>query len=304
MPCKPRVVCTKRKTPSTETFLGDSYERFWPVGNYATSNGSSARESGTENVPSPASKFTLKSISRSITDCLFAVLNQTRMWFFKEFITVPFAVDAWARLIPQPTKQTSSIDSTAAATSPELIKTVPMLPFPIRVFYGKPPPFSLEAQRRKMRWRCLWHWALAPELIPKLDTQRIQETVQQYVEYIAPETETIREIVGTGSVQPGIQYRPLYFKSLVRSYPKLCFVFTSQPLHFAKPWLPLMANTAQVSRNGSKTLLTTTSNSLSLPTVTPVRNLGPTISISSMLVCVRFLFTPPTAPHSQITCYR
>lgn len=79
VPRKPRVVCTKRKTPSTERFLGDSYERFWAVGKYATSNGSSARGSGTENVPSPASKFTLKSISRSITDCLSAVLNKIRM---------------------------------------------------------------------------------------------------------------------------------------------------------------------------------------------------------------------------------
>ena len=200
VPCKPRVISTEGKTPSTERFLGDSYERFWPVGNYATSNGSSAQGSGTENTLSPASNFTLKSISRSITHYLFVVLNKVRMWSLKEFITVPFAADAWARLIPQATKLISSIKSTVAATPPQFIKTVPMPPFPIRVFYGKPPPFSLEAQRRKMRWRCLWHWALAPELVQKPDTQRIQETVQQYVEFIAPETETISvELLAQGA---------------------------------------------------------------------------------------------------------
>ena len=91
-------------------------------------------------------------------------------------------------------------DSTSAATPSDVIKTVPIPIFPIRVFYGKPPPFSVEAQRRKMRWRYRWPFELGPEIIQEPEIQHIRETVQQYVEFIAPDTETIHvELLAQGA---------------------------------------------------------------------------------------------------------
>ena len=71
---------------------------------------------------------------------------------------------------------------------------------PIRVFYGKPPPFSLETQKRKMRWRSRWSFGLIAELIQEPVTQRIHEAVQQYIEFIAPEAETFSvELLAQGA---------------------------------------------------------------------------------------------------------
>lgn len=102
--------------------------------------------------------------------------------------------------MPQNTKSSSSAECTTASASPDVIKTVPLPLFPIRVFYGQPPPFSPEGQKRKMRWRYRWRFGLVAELIQQPNTQHIQETVQQYIEFIAPETETISvELLAQGS---------------------------------------------------------------------------------------------------------
>lgn len=51
-----------------------------------------------------------------------------------------------------------------------------------------------------MRWRYRWRFGLVAELIQEPNTQLIQETVQQYIEFIAPETETISvELLAQGS---------------------------------------------------------------------------------------------------------
>ncbi len=191
MPYKPTQVSTKRRTPSIERFLGNSHEYFGPIEKSAASNDPHKQGSGTESGLSSDSKSILTSIRYSITECAPALLNKLKVWSFSMINTLLFGVDTWATLIPQTAEIISSTESTAAAASPDVVKTVPIPLFPIRIFYGKPPPFSLEAQKRKMRWRYIFRFGLAPELIQKPDTQRIQETVRQYIDFIAPETETI-----------------------------------------------------------------------------------------------------------------
>lgn len=185
-------VRTKRKTPSIERFLGSSHKQFTRVKNSTTRN-STIRDYTTRDpifnnsesgFPS-TSIVTQRSLSRLTIEGLLAVLNKIADWPFNIVTT------AWSRLMQQTTKKVPSTESTAAAAPLDVIKTVPMPLFPIRVFYGKPPPFSLEAQKRKMRWRYRWHFELGPEIIQEPDTQHIHETVQQYIEFIAPETETI-----------------------------------------------------------------------------------------------------------------
>ncbi len=73
----------------------------------------------------------------------------------------------------------------------DVIKIVPMPVFPIRVFKGKPPPFSLELQRRKIRWRFYWLQNIAPECIQDPNTDCIQDTARPYIEPIAPEANFI-----------------------------------------------------------------------------------------------------------------
>lgn len=114
--------------------------------------------------------------------------------------TAASSVDAYARHLHQASEIKPSTESAAAAAPPDVIKTVPTPLFPIRVFYGKPPPFSLEAQKRKMRWRYRWCFELAPEFIQEPNTQHIQETVKQYIDFIAPETKTISvELLAQGA---------------------------------------------------------------------------------------------------------
>lgn len=200
MPYTPVQVSTKRKSPSIERFLGSSYEHFVRVGDPTTSNDTSTQGSGTESgLPSP-SNSTQTSFSRSITEYLLVVLNKIRDWSFKLTTTAALGVDACGRFTHQASEIVSSTESIASAAPPDVIKTIPTPPFPIRVFYGKPPPFSLEAQKRKMRWRYRWCFDLAPEIIQEPDTQHIEETVKQYIDFIAPETETISvELLAQGA---------------------------------------------------------------------------------------------------------
>ena len=197
---KPMVVSTKRIAPSIERFLGNRYKCFWPTGNPTTSNGTSTQGSGTKSGLSFSLTPRLTSFSRSTTEYILAMLSKIGKWCFNVLNAVPFGDVAWRRLMPQTTTITSSTENTAASAPPDVIKTVPMPPFPIRVFYGKPPPFSPEAQKRKMRWRYRWRFGLVAELIQEPKIQHIQETVQQYIEFIAPETETISmELLAQGA---------------------------------------------------------------------------------------------------------
>ena len=200
MPCSPVQAITKRKQPSIERFLGSSHEQSVGVGNYTTSNASSMQGSGTESGLPSASNSTQTSFIRWTTGYLLAVLNKARDWYFTIITAARCGIDAWARLMQHTAEIVPSAESSAATVPSDVIKTVPMPRFPIRVFYGKPPPFSIEAQKRKMRWRYRWCFDLAPEIIQEPDTQHIQETVQQYIDFIAPETETVSvELLAQGA---------------------------------------------------------------------------------------------------------
>lgn len=78
----------------------------------------------------------------------------------------------------------SSTATTAASLA--VIKSVPMPLFPIRVFNEKPPPFSVEHQRRKIRWRYDWFQNLSPHCIQDPDIHCIQETARRFLESIVP----------------------------------------------------------------------------------------------------------------------
>ncbi len=191
IPYTPVQASAKRKTPSIERFLGSSHDHIARLKTSTNSHRSSMQDSGTGSGSLSASNATRTSISRSTTEYILAVLYKIRDWFSAIVTTTPFRIGSWARLIQQTAEIIPSTDSVAAAAPSDVIKTVPMPLFPIRVFYGKPPPFSLEAQKRIMRWSYRWCFALAPKLIQEPTTQLIHETIQQYIEFIAPETEKI-----------------------------------------------------------------------------------------------------------------
>ena len=191
VPYRPLVRNANRKTPSIERFLSSRRECFWPVGVSTIGKGPSTQGLGILNRLSSASNRTLAYFSRSFTEYIFAVVHKIGKWSLKMKNAVSFGFVAWGRLIPQIAKTKSNTETVAPSAPPDVIKAVPMPMFPIRVFYGKPPPFSSESQKRKMRWRYRWHFGLAPEIIQEPNIQHIRETVQQYIDFIAPETETI-----------------------------------------------------------------------------------------------------------------
>ena len=87
----------------------------------------------------------------------------------------------------------SDYEFLSAANAPgslDVIKTVPMPVFPIRVLKAKPPPFSLELQRRKIRWRYCWLGDFAPECIQH-PTDYIQDTARLYIESITSEANLV-----------------------------------------------------------------------------------------------------------------
>lgn len=199
IPYCPPVRNTKRKTPSIERFLSSRRECFWPVGNSTTGNGSSTQGLGIITRLSSASNHRLAYFSRSIVGYILAVVNKIAEWSLRMKNAVPFGFVASGRLIPQIAKTKSNDESIAVSAPPDVIQAVPMPLFPIRVFYGK-PPFSPESQKRKMRWRYRWHFGLVSENIQEPNTQDIRETVQQYIDYIAPDTETISvELLAQGA---------------------------------------------------------------------------------------------------------
>ena len=160
-------VNTQRKKLSIERFLGNSHEQFVRGGNSTISNGSSPQGPGSDNGLPSAGKSTKTTSSRST------------------------AVDPLAISGGSEEQRYEYLGPAATTTSLAVIKSVPMPRFPIRVFNGEPPPFSLELQRRKMRWRYDWFQNLEPHCIHNPEIHRIQETARSYVKSIAPETDTV-----------------------------------------------------------------------------------------------------------------
>ena len=191
LPRVPIVRSSKRKTPSIERFLDSRCECFWPIGNSTISNGSFTRDSGIMGGLSSALRTTLAYFGHSIAEYILAVVHKIRTWSLKITNAVPFGIVTRGRLMPQIAKIIFGTENIAASAPTDVLKAVPLSLFPIRVFYGKPPPFSLATQKRKMRWRYRWRFGLAPEIIQEPKTQHIQETVRQYIDFIAPETDTI-----------------------------------------------------------------------------------------------------------------
>lgn len=88
----------------------------------------------------------------------------------------------------------------AITASLAVIKSVPVPKFPIRVFNGEPPSFSLELQKRKIRWRYDWFQNVTPYCIQDPDIHRIQDTARPYVKSIAPKADTITvDLLARGS---------------------------------------------------------------------------------------------------------
>ena len=196
----PVQVNIARKKPSIERFLGSCDEQSLRLGSSTIINNVSTQGPGTGTGLPCASSTAQKSFSRSSAEYLRAVLRKIRDWFLKIITTAPFGVNSWVRLMQHTGEIIPSTRSTAAAAPTDVIKAIPMPLFPLRVFFGKPPPFSLDAQKRKMRWRYRWTFDLAPEIIQEPDIQHIQETVRQYIEFIAPETQTITvELLAQGA---------------------------------------------------------------------------------------------------------
>ena len=200
LPSIPTVSSFKRKTPSIERFLDSRRECFWPIGNSTISDDSFTRDSGIKGGLSSALKPTLAYFSHSITEYILAVVHKIRRWSSKIINAVSFGLVTRARLMPQIAKIMFGTEIIAVSAPTDVLKAVPLPLFPIRVFYGKPPPFSLATQKRKMRWRYRWRFSLAPEIIQEPKIQHIQETVRQYIDFIAPETETISvELLAQGA---------------------------------------------------------------------------------------------------------
>ena len=199
LPRIPIVRSLERKTPSIERFLDSRHECFWPIGISIIRNGSFTGDSRINGGLSSASKSALAYFSPSITEYILAILHKIRKWCSKIINTMPFRVSQ-GKLMPLIAKIMFGTKDIPASVPTDVLKVVPLPLFPIRVFYGKPPPFSLATQKRKMRWRYRWRFGLAPEIIQEPKTQHIQETVRQYIDFIAPETETISvELLAQGA---------------------------------------------------------------------------------------------------------
>ena len=164
---QPLVVNTVKKNPSIERFLGSSHEHFAYGADSTTSNYPSTQAPETGSGVPFASNSTQTSLSRSTAGD-------------------PLAMPKGGQERPH-----EYLSSATATASPAVIKRVPMPLFPIRVFNGKPPAFSLELQRRKLRWRYDWFHNIEPHCIQDPDVHCIQRTARPYVESIAPEAETI-----------------------------------------------------------------------------------------------------------------
>ena len=200
LPCIPIARSFERKTPSIERFLDSRRECFWPIGISTISNVPFARDSGIKGGLPSALKSTLAYFSHSSTEYILAVVHKIRTWSLRTINAMPFGLGTHGRLMPQIAKILFGTKDTAASVPTDVLKVVPLPLYPIRVFYGKPPPFSLATQKRRMRWRYRWRFGLAPEIIQEPKVQHIQETVRQYIDFIAPETETISvELLAQGA---------------------------------------------------------------------------------------------------------
>ena len=156
-----------RKTPSIERFLGSSHEDFKPLVNSRTRVISSLQASEAETGRPFASD------------------------------SVATASDYSTAGGPSPAPKTDSRSDHDLRTSSEapkyldVIKTVGLPEYPIRVFRKGPPPFSLEDQKRKMRWIQDWFGGLMVECLEDPSTESIQDTARPYIESISPEAGTL-----------------------------------------------------------------------------------------------------------------
>ena len=155
-----------KKNPSIERLLGSSHEDFKHSVNSRTRNISSFQGSGAETGRPSDPDSSLMAFSRSTAGSLST------------------APDKGGESDHQSSTNAESLESL------NVIKTVEMPEFPIRVFKEDPPPFSLEMQRRRMRWRQAWLGNLGLTCVqdPNIDT--IQGIVRPFIESIAPEANT------------------------------------------------------------------------------------------------------------------
>lgn len=167
MPSPPVQAEIKMKKPSIERFLGSSHEQFMRAENSSTSKVPSMQGPKTDSEPPCGATSTDAASNYSTAG---------------NPVTVPSESEKQQYKYPDTTTTTESL---------AVIKSVPMPRFPIRVFNGRPPPFSRELQRRKIRWRYDWFQNLEPHCIQDPDIHRIQETARLYVKSIAPKSEII-----------------------------------------------------------------------------------------------------------------
>lgn len=77
-------------------------------------------------------------------------------------------------------------------TSSDVIRKIPKPHFPIRVFTGEPPPFSLEAQRAIMRWSHeRRHFLPDPYWLKEPCIDHIKDTVWPYLEQLGADYKSI-----------------------------------------------------------------------------------------------------------------
>lgn len=73
----------------------------------------------------------------------------------------------------------------------DIVKIIPRPEFPIQVYEGGPPPFSLEAQSRSIRWyHEFYHFAPYPEWLAEPNIQRIKDTLRTHLNRLGYEAES------------------------------------------------------------------------------------------------------------------
>ena len=156
-----------KKNPSIERFLGSSHDKFKHSVDSRIRSVSSLKDSGAE---------TGQSFARD---------------------SIPIASRRSSAAGPPTTPDEGGRSeyelhtTTESPESADVIKTVRMPEFPIRVFQEDPPLFSLGLQRSKMRWRRDWFGTPGVASVQDPSTDSIADTARPYIGSIAPETQTI-----------------------------------------------------------------------------------------------------------------
>ena len=156
-----------KKNPSIERFLGSSHDEFKHSVDSRTRSVSSLQDSEAETGQSFARDSILKAPKRSSAGGPSVTPDEGGRSEYELHTTL---------------ESPESVD---------VIKTVRMPKFPIRVFQEDPPPFSLELQRAKMRWRRDWFGTVGVAGVQDPSTDSIQDTARPYIVSIAPEAKII-----------------------------------------------------------------------------------------------------------------